>query len=439
MIRRNCVPLDPGSDDAGPLVDAIGDDVRLVLIGEASHGTHEFYATRAAITRELIERRGFTAVVVEADWPDAYRVNRYVRGRGEDDLTADAALAGFKRFPQWMWRNRDAAEFVEWLRVHNAGAPRKCGFYGMDLYSLYESIEEVLRYLEGVDPESARRARERYNCFERFDDDPQRYGRAAGYGRHKGCGEQAVEQILELRRKASDFASRDGLAAEDAQFYAEQNARLVANAEEYYRQMFVGERDTWNLRDTHMVDTIDRLLQHLDRTRDGGPTRAVVWAHNSHLGDARATEMGQARGEVNVGSLCRQKWGDAVYSVGFTTHIGTVAAAHGWGDAVQRMDVRRSMSGSVERLMHDVGVPRFLLSLRGADPALVAALDEPMLERAIGVIYRPATERWSHYFEAQLSRQFDSVIHVDETSAVEPLERAAAFEIEQAETYPSGI
>jgi erythromycin esterase-like protein len=435
-VRRACVPF----DDVPPVADSIGKDARLVLIGEASHGTHEFYAIRAAITRELIERQGFNAVIVEADWPDAYRVNRFVRGAG-DDATAEASLGGFERFPQWMWRNRDVVAFVEWLRDRNASlarGDRPCGFYGMDLYSLYTSIGEVLRYLDRADPAAGRIARERYGCLDRFESDPQAYGRAAGYGMDSGCRRQVIAQLVDLQRHAAGRRPPDGKCVEDESFHAEQNARLIASAEEYYREMFVGSKDTWNLRDTHMVDTIARLLEHLDN-KCGRPTRAVVWAHNSHLGDARATEMGQARGEVNVGSLCRERWGEAVYNIGFTTHDGTVAAANGWGDPVDRMTVRESMAGSVERVMHDVGVPRFLLTMRGGDKALVDALAEPRLERAIGVIYRPRTERWSHYFEAQLSRQFDALIHVDRTTALDPLERTASFEMEEAETYPSGV
>ena len=433
-VRDACQPLSETGDDLAPVLAAVG-DARLVLVGEASHGTHEFYDYRARLTRRLVEERGFTAVIVEADWPDAYRVNRFVRGTG-DDPDAAAALGGFRRFPQWMWRNADVLSFVAWLRDHNAGADHTCGFYGMDLYSLHASIEAVLGYLDKTDPAAARRARYRYGCFEQFGDDPQAYGYAAGFDLGKTCEDEVVAQLVDLQRQARTVWQHDGQPAEDEHFFAERNAALVRNAEAYYRQMFARDEDTWTLRDTHMVDTIDGLLAHLDRTR-GGPTRAVVWAHNSHLGDARATEMAD-RGEANVGQLCRQRWGDRVFNVGFTTHTGTVAAADDWGGPVRSKRVNPSLPGSYERLFHDVGVERFAIVFRDA-PAAVAALGEPRIERAIGVIYRPRTERGSHYFRCDLPRQFNAVVHLDTTSAVRPMEPFAAVEHGEAETYPSGV
>jgi erythromycin esterase-like protein len=377
-------------------------------------------------------------VIAEADWPDAYRVNRYVRGTG-DDPNAERALSGFQRFPQWMWRNQDVLEFLEWLRRHNQSVlanQSKCGFYGMDLYSLYTSIAEVLKYLDRVDPEAARRARYRYACLEQFEEDPQSYGYAAAFELGKSCEQDVVAQLVEMQRHAAELARRDGQVAEDEAFYAEQNARLAANAEAYYREMFAGRIDTWNLRDTHMADTIAALLAHLDRTRQAA-TKAVVWAHNSHLGDARATEMSE-RGELNVGQLCRAHWGRQVFNIGFTTHTGTVAAATNWGDEVEFKQVQPSLPGSYERLFHEVGFHDFMLVFDGS-PKAAEALAGQRLERAIGVIYRPETERLSHYFRASLSRQFDAVIHVDVSSSVEPLEQAAPFELQKAETYPSGV
>jgi len=425
------------SDDFDPLIEAVG-DARFVLLGEASHGTHDFYQARAQITQQLIEERGFTAVVIEGDWPDAYRVNRYVRGIADDD-SADAALSGFRRFPQWMWRNRDVLEFVEWLRLRNgalpAGEPR-CGFYGMDLYSLYGSIGAVLDYLDRVDPVAARRARYRYGCFEQFEEDPQAYGYAAGFDLGRSCEDEVVAQLVDLQRRRSELAKRDGRFPEDEYFFAEQNARLVKNAEEYYRQMFAGRGDTWTLRDTHMVDTIGALTNHLDRTR-GGRAKVAVWAHNSHLGDARATQMGR-RGEVNVGQLSRQRWGRDVFNVGFTTHSGTVTAAHDWGGEAELMRVNPSLEDSVERVFHDVGLAEFMLIFSEA-PRAAELLRAERLERAIGVIYRPRTERLSHYFEASVSLQFDAVIHFDTTTALQPLERTAPFEPEEAETFPTGV
>jgi erythromycin esterase-like protein len=434
-IENACHVLHGRDDDFDSLIDAIG-GARLVLIGEASHGTHEFYQTRARITQRLIEEKGFGAVIAEADWPDAYRVNRYVRGLN-DDANAPEALAGFARFPQWMWRNTDVVDFIEWLRRHNGRVlgGRMCGFYGMDLYSLYTSIQAVLEYLDKNDPKAARRARFRYGCFERFNEDPQEYGYAAAFDLGS-CEKQVVAQLVEMQRHSAEMAKRDGQVTEDEAFYAEQNARLAKNAEAYYREMFTGRVDTWNLRDTHMTDTIAALLAHLDRTR-GGTTHAVVWAHNSHLGDARATDAAQ-RGEINVGQLCREAWGGHVFNIGFTTHTGTVAAATDWGGEVEYKQVRPSLAGSYERVMHEVGFEDFTLIFSQA-PEAAAALEDQRLERAVGVIYRPRTERVGHYFMASLPRQFDAVIHIDQTSALWPLEASAPMEMEKAETYPSGV
>jgi erythromycin esterase-like protein/hypoxanthine phosphoribosyltransferase len=317
-IRKAARPLTGADRDYDPLIELIGES-RFVLIGEASHGTHEFYRERARITQRLIEKKGFTAVAVEADWPDAYRVNRYVRGAG-DDVDAAEALSDFRRFPRWMWRNTVVVDFVEWLRTHNdtvSPAARKAGFYGLDLYSLHASMKAVIQYLERVDPEAAQRARARYACFDHFGPDPQVYGFIAATDRSKSCRDEVVSQLVELRRRVAEYAWRDDRIAEDELFYAEQNARLVKNAEEYYRSMFFEDVSSWNLRDSHMVETLDALVAHLNR--QGGQAKVVVWAHNSHLGDARATEMGQ-RGELNVGQLVRQKYGREAVLVGFTTH-----------------------------------------------------------------------------------------------------------------------
>jgi erythromycin esterase-like protein len=434
---RARVTLLPGSgDDWAPLLGRIG-DASIILLGEASHGTHEFYHERAEITKRLIEERGITAVVVEADWPDADRVNAYVRGRGHDDSGLDA-LEGFERFPQWMWRNADVLDFVEWLRIHNIGRPaaERCGFYGMDLYSLYGSIRAVLRYLERVDPAAAQRARYRYACLDHTGEDPQSYGYAAAFDLTRSCEDDVVHQLLELRERAADLARRDGRPAADAFFSAEQNARVVANAERYYRSMFHGRVSSWNLRDEHMAETVDELLAHLER-ENGARPKMALWAHNSHLGDARATQMGE-QGELNVGQLMRERFGDAVFSIGFTTHTGTVTAASAWDGPAETKPVRPSLPGSYERLFHDTEVPRFFVDLH--DPALRALLHAPRLERAIGVIYAPHTERASHYFFARLADQFDAVIHIDTTTAVEPIERMPLIEQEEpAETFPSGV
>lgn len=435
IVRRAALWFEPTADGMGPLLDAIG-DARLVLIGEATHGTHEFYRTRAELTKALISAKGFNLVAVEADWPDAYRMNRWVR-HAAAETDANAALDDFTRFPRWMWRNRDVVAFTEWLRTYNADRPAssRVGFYGLDLYSLHASIEAVLLYLRKVDPEAAKRARYRYGCFEDFGEDPQAYGYAAQIGMSRSCEDDVVAQLLDLRRRAAEYASRDGRIAADEYFFAEQNARLVRNAEEYYRAMFGGRVESWNLRDTHMMETLEALLEHVRQT--SGDARAVVWAHNSHLGDARATYMGDS-GELNLGQLVREKHGSQAFLVGFTTHTGTVTAASNWDEPAQRKRVRPSMAGSYERLFHEAGVDRFLLLLREDGP-LQEALRDERLERAIGVIYRPESERLSHYFRGRLPEQFDAVLHIDETSALEPLERWAHDEVDLPETYPSGI
>ena len=436
-VRAAARPLSGSAADDDRLFELIG-DARVVLIGEASHGTHEFYAERAAITRRLIETHGFNAVAVEADWPDAYRVNCFVRGAG-GAANADDALGGFRRFPTWMWRNTVVRDFVTWLRERNTTlAPNRtqAGFYGLDLYSLYGSIEEVLGYLDRIDPAGAQRARYRYSCFEHFNEDPQRYGYAASFDLEHSCADAVVEQLRELQRRSGEYAQRDGMVAEDEYFYAEQNARLAQNAERYYRTMFDGRVSSWNLRDTHMVDTLDALIAHLDR--HGGRSKVVVWAHNSHLGDARATEMGEM-GELNVGQLVRERYGADARLIGFSTYSGSVTAASDWDAPGERKRVRPGLLGSYEALFHAVEQPRFWLSLREPSEA-VDLLRTPRLQRAIGVIYRPETERMSHYFHARLPEQFDAIIHLDETRALEPLEPSGHWQHEEApETYPSGI
>ena len=436
-IRAAAYPLEGHAGDYDALFDLVG-DARVVLLGEATHGTHEFYHERARITQRLIEEKGFTTVAVEADWPDAYRVNRWLRGM-TDDGSPNEALGGFHRFPTWMWRNTEVLTLVDWLREYNdALHPHhpKVGFYGLDLYSLFSSIEAVLGYLEEVDPEAARRARYRYSCFDHFGEDSQAYGYAAEFGVAPSCEQEAVQQLRDLRQRAADLAQRDGRIPEDEFFYAEQNARLVRNAEEYYRTMFRGRVSSWNLRDRHMADTLDALIRHFDGK--GQQTKVVVWEHNSHIGDARATEMGDG-GEWNVGQLARERYGEDAVLVGFTTYAGTVTAATDWGGSAERKRVRPGLPGSYEALFHGIKIPRFLLPLRGGSD-VGRALAGSRLERAIGVIYRPESERISHYFHAELPKQFDAVIHWDETRAVEPLERTPQWETGEApETFPSGM
>ena len=436
-LSETAYPLAGSARDYDPLVSRIG-EARFALLGEASHGTHEFYSERAEITKRLITEKNFVAVAVEADWPDAYRLNRYVRG-ASDDVDAVEALADFRRFPTWMWRNEVVVEFIEWLRAYNDALPQgaeKVGFYGLDLYSLHASMKAVLRYLEKVDPEAATKARERYSCFDHFGEDTQAYGLMTRLNLSKSCEEEVVNQLIELQRRAGQFARSGGQIADDELFYAEQNARLVKNAEAYYRSVFLEEVSSWNLRDRHMAETLDALVTHLGRK--GRRAKLAVWEHNSHLGDARATEMGQ-RCELNVGQLTREKYGREAVLVGFTTHHGTVTAASDWGKPAERKRVRPALAGSYEALFHTTGRDRFLLIPNDSD-AMAQQLSAPRLERAIGVIYRPETERQSHYFRARLTDQFDAVLHFDETRAVKPLETTAEWEAgELPETFPFAV
>jgi erythromycin esterase-like protein len=436
LIREAAHPLNGSQTDYDHLLEFIG-NARLVLLGEASHGTHEFYRERARITKRLVLEKGFTAIAVEADWPDAYRVNRYVQGEN-NDADAVEALSGFRRFPAWMWRNADVLDFVGWLRSHNdsLNAGQRVGFYGLDLYSLHASIEAVLSYLDKVDPEGARCARYRYGCFEHFGEDPQTYGYCAGFGLTHSCESEVVAQLMDLQRRAFEYARMDGWVAAERFFNAEQNARLVKNAEQYYRSMFRGRVSSWNLRDQHMAETLEALVEHLDLPHH--PSKVVVWAHNSHLGDARATHMGEA-GEWNVGQLVRQKYGRDCRLIGFSTYSGTVTAASAWDSPAERKSVRPARPDSYEGLFHGVGIPAFALTLEPGEH-VTNGLREQMLERAIGVVYLPESELASHYFGARLSDQFDAVIHFDQTRAVEPLEPIAERGLgEPAETFPSGI
>ena len=436
LISGAAEPLAGSPDDYDSLLDLVG-EARFVLIGEASHGTHEFYRERAQITKRLITERGFSAVAVEADWPDAYRVNTFVRGISDAVDSVDA-LSGFKRFPQWMWRNADVLDFIGWLREHNDEQPvenKKCGFYGLDLYSLHASMEAVLGYLKKVDPAAADRAKRHYDCFTHFGPSLQTYGYFAGLGITSTCEDDVVHELIALRSKAMDYLQRDGQVALDAYFCAEQNALVVRHAEQYYRTMFRQEHSSWNQRDTHMMESLVRLTNHLATQRASG--KVVVWAHNSHLGDARATQM-HDRGELNLGQLVRQRFGKESVLIGFTTYEGTVTAASNWDEPAERKNVVPGHRESYEALFHEVDIPRFYLDLR--DSEIASALRAERLERAIGVIYRPETELISHYFSARLSDQFDAVLHFDHTRAVEPLERTVEWEMgEVEETFPSGL
>jgi protein-L-isoaspartate(D-aspartate) O-methyltransferase len=426
LIAAAAEPL-PSFDDRtfGKLFDRYADR-RVVLLGEASHGTAEFYEARAAITRHLIEQHGFTIVAVEADWPDAVAVDRYVRHR-----PARATLeAPFLRFPSWMWRNAHVDAFVGWLRHHNEKqeTDRRAGFFGLDIYNMRGSIAAVLAYLDEVDPAAAAVARERYGCLTPWQKDPATYGRAVLTENYRTCEEEVVRQCRDILRKQLEYTG-----IEDSDFLdAAQNARLIASAEPYYRIMYYGGPESWNLRDTHMFETLSHLLE-----AHGENSKAVVWAHNSHIGDARYTEMGTSRDELNIGQLCRERFGNAAALIGFGTHIGTVAAASDWNAPMEVKHVRPSRQDSYERAFHDSGKSRFLLDLR-RDEAVRRRLAEPRLERFIGVIYRPESELMSHYAEASLSEQFDAFVWFDETKAVVPLESGHERPA-SADTFPFGL
>ena len=406
------------------LLERIG-EARVVLLGEATHGSAEFYEMRARISRELIMQKGFNCLAVEADWPDAAQIDHFIRGTRE----APTEEPTFNRFPSWMWANRQVLELVKWLRDHNRGREPDAmvGFYGLDLYSLYASINSVIRYLDEVDEEAAETARQRYGCLTPWQKDPSSYGAMALSGRHRDCEEEVLKMLNSLLQHRLDYAERDGRRFLDAV----SNARLVKNAEQYYRVMYQGSVQSWNLRDSHMFETLRSLLDF-----HGPAGKAIVWAHNSHIGNAEATEMGE-RGEHNVGSLCRGHFGDAAYLIGFGTHTGTVAAASDWGAPMEIKRVRPSHPDSYERLCHDSGLDAFLLPLRKGDEAVAEALLEERLQRAIGVIYRPETELASHYFRACLPRQFDEYIWFDETRAVDPLGPEAGEGV--PETFPFGL
>jgi erythromycin esterase-like protein len=407
-------------------------DARVVLLGEASHGTSEFYRARAAISRRLIEHHGFKIVAVEGDWPDCATIDRYARHRP----WREGELRAFERFPTWMWRNREFDAFIRWLRQHNARRPYEgmCGFYGLDLYNLSASMQAVIDFLEREDPELAKAAHRRYGCLDPWAEEPALYGRNAlleGYAR---CEIGVVQMLKDLLQKQVDCFAEEC----DEWLDAQANARLVKNAEAYYRVMYYGSAESWNLRDTHMFETLNMILD-----AKGPDSKAIVWAHNSHIGNAAFTDMGMNRDELNIGQLTKEKFGRKARLIGFGTHAGTVAAADDWDEPMQIKRVRPSLPDSYERTAHESEVPSFLLDLREGErnERLAGELLEPRLERFIGVIYRPETERWSHYSHAILPRQFDAYVWFDETDAVTPLpaELRPGEAPSVEETYPFGL
>jgi erythromycin esterase-like protein len=428
-LRKIAKPLSL-SNDLDPLYDAIG-DARFVLLGEASHGTSEFYTWRAEISKRLIERHGFSFIAVEGDWPDCYRVNRYVKGMPESGKSALEVLHAFERWPTWMWANREVVSLVEWMHAHNRTLPeeRQAGFYGLDVYSLWDSMRAVTEYLERIDPDLARTAIRAYNCFEPYAEDAQEYARATALV-PTSCESEAVAVLRRLRERAPEFAG-DG---RESYFNAEQNALVARNAEVYYRTMVRGGPASWNVRDLHMTETLDRLMAH-----HGPASKAIVWEHNTHVGDARFTDMARA-GMVNVGQVVREQHArDGVCLVGFGTHRGTVIAGEEWGAPMERMRVPAARNGSFEDVMHETNCGDSLLLFDGSDDGGVKGLDAPLGHRAIGVVYDPDRERWGNYVPTIVPRRYDAMLYIDETRAVDPLHMPVHVGGDAPETYPSGV
>jgi len=427
-LARIARPLE-SAHDLDPLLDAIG-DAHYVLLGEASHGTSEFYTWRTEISKRLIAEKGFSFIGVEGDWPDCYRVNRYVKGYDDAGTNAREVLHAFERWPTWMWANREIIELAEWLRDHNRrlGVERQVGFYGLDVYSLWDSMRAVTEYLERIDPGLATAARRAYNCFEPYAEDAQDYARATALV-PTSCEDETVAVLRALKLNERQF-KEDG---HEAYFNAEQNALVARNAELYYRTMIRGGPSSWNVRDRHMYETLERLMKH-----HGPDARAIVWEHNTHIGDARFTDMARA-GMFNIGQLVREERArDGVVLVGFGTHRGTVIAADEWGAPMQRMRVPAAREGSFEEAMHDASVGNALMVFDGSDDAGVPGFDEPMGHRAIGVVYDPNHERWGNYVPTIVPRRYDAFLYVEETKAVDPLHMAVKIDGEPPETYPSG-
>ena len=414
--------------DLDPLLEQIG-DAHYVLLGEASHGTHEYYAWRDALSRRLITEKGFTFIAVEGDWPDCYRVNRYVKGYEDSGDSAFEVLHNFERWPTWMWANKEVVKFVEWLRLHNdqLSEQKKAGFYGLDVYSLWDSLYQVMGYLSRHDPGRMPAARRAFQCFEPYGEDVQEYARATRWV-DASCEDEVIDLLAELRRTAPVYA-QDG---REAHFNAEQNALVVKNAEHYYRTMVHGGPESWNIRDGHMVETLNRLMRH-----HGSNGKGILWEHNTHIGDARYTDMAD-EGIVNVGQLVREQRGkEGVVLIGFSSHRGSVIAGREWGADMERMNVPTARPGSWEDVLYQAGSANRLLLTREND------VDDEMLEarghRAIGVVYHPEYERYGNYVPTVLLRRYDALLHIDESHALRPLHLTGSFEHEVPETFPSGL
>jgi erythromycin esterase-like protein len=415
IITKEAEPLLENNHKYDALMEKIG-DARFVLMGEATHGTEEFYQARIEISQRLIKEKGFMAIAIEGDWPNVYSIHQYVQGAG-DANDVESALSSFKRFPTWMWHNKTISPFLQWLRNYNDDrtAIEKIDFFGLDLYSFYDSMQAVIDYLEKVDPTEAQHAKQRYACFDHVNNDPQEYAYLVQEGLRKACTKQVIEQLIELRHNAAEYIKKDGINAVNEYFYALQNARLVKNAENYYRSMFDDHNSSWNNRDTHMAQTLESIADFVEY-RLKKPAKIIVWAHNSHVGDARATQMGES-GELNIGQLVREIHPADTYLIGFSTYQGTVTAASSWGDIGQIKNIVPGLDGSYEELFHVIPYDNFLLELRG-NKTLEHYLQIPRLQRAIGVVYLPETERLSHYYFTRLPYQFDCMIHFDKTTAI---------------------
>lgn len=438
-LRRQARPL-RNAPDLDPLLERIG-DARFVLLGEASHGTSEYYTWRAELSKRLIREKGFSFVAVEGDWPDCYRLNRYVKAYPESGTSAREVLHAFERWPTWMWANREVVEFGEWIRRYNdqrrVPDDRKVGFYGLDVYSLWESMRAVVDYLEHLDPQLASSAKRAYRCFEPYSEDEQEYARAT-YLVPTSCEDEAVSVLRTLRDKAFEYRE-DG---REAYFNAEQNALVARNAELYYRTMVRGGPASWNVRDHHMVDTLDRLMTHHRQLNPDA--KAIVWEHNTHIGDARFTNMASG-GMVNVGQLVRQGHeAEGVVLVGFGSHRGSVIAGQDWGAPMQRMRVPEARRGSWEDVMHSaltsVGEEwnAGLLLFDGTGDGGIPELEEPIAHRAIGVVYEPEHEHWGNYVPTIVPRRYDAFVFIDETTALSPLHMPVNV-AEVPETFPSGM
>jgi erythromycin esterase-like protein len=428
-IKKQALPL-AREADLDLLLRRIG-DASYVLLGEATHGTSEFYQWRAALSRRLIEEHGFSFVAVEGDWPDCYRVNRYAKLYDRSGESAREVLHTFERWPTWMWANREVAEFAEWLHDHNRrrSSARQVGFYGFDVYSLWESMHAVVEYLEAMDPALARSALGAYRCFEPYGEDVQEYARATALV-PTTCEREAVAVLAALRRKATEFRE-DG---RDAFFNAEQNALVAQNAERYYRTMVRGGPTSWNVRDAHMVETLERLIRH-----HGPEAKAIVWAHNTHVGDARFTDMAR-EGMFNVGQLVRQtNDADDVVIVGFGTHRGTVVAGDEWGAPMRRMRVPPAREGSFEDALHAAEIGDALLMFNESDDGGIEGLGEPIGHRAIGVVYDPHNERWGNYVPTIIPKRYDAFVYIEESTGVDALHMPVLVDGEPPETFPSGM